>query len=362
MVSLTQVNHSAHDRRFIKELLTDRSITIKPADKNLGLAFVDTSWYNSELKRMLSDTITYKPCQNITDTNGTLIRFSVDELKIKLLVQLKSIADRYRSTLMEWNSEQAEQIGKYLSQKINKESSSVPNIYLLIKVHKPKGLCGRPIVPCTRWITTPASVLADHLLQEIMRKANIYWLIKDTKSLVNDIEQTILPSSDGIFVTADIASLYTNIDTKLGLNLVREFLSEQKVNEDLAKLIMELIEFVMLNSYLSHQGRIFHQIDGTAMGTAAAPTYANIVVYMLERSIVKEFSERGALHFYRRFLDDLFAFIKAADAADFILRMNSLHPNSFPIRTKRLSWIYQSIRESDSNHKRSLIIECIKRR
>ena len=80
------------------------------------------------------------------------------------------------------------------------------SFYLLIKVHKPKGLCGRPIVPCTRWITTPASVLVDHLLQEIVKKANIPWLVKDTKSFVNELEHKRVHQRDGVFVTADIAS------------------------------------------------------------------------------------------------------------------------------------------------------------
>jgi hypothetical protein len=304
----------------LKELLTDASITIKPADKNLGLAFVDTSWYNAELKRMLADTVTYK---KIVADSASLVK-----LTAQLVKQLKTLAKRHAATLTDWFPDHGEKMVKYLSHKITADKAAIPHIYLLIKVHKPKGLCGRPIVPCTRWLTTPASVLADHLLQDVMKKAAIPWLVKDTKSLVNDLERTGLSGSQsaGIFVTADIASLYTNIDTKMGLALVRKFLVEQNVRHDRLELIMALLTFVMENAYLSFHHQVYHQIDGTAMGTAVAPIYANIVVYMLERPIVQEFVEKGALHIYRRYLDDVFAFIKAEFAAEFKTRMNQLHP------------------------------------
>ena len=87
---------------------------------------------------------------------------------------------------------------------------------------------------------------------------------------------------------------------------------------------MDLLTFVMHYSYLSFNNAIYHQIDGTAMGTAVAPTYANIVVYMLERSVIKEFSEN--IYLYRRFLDDIFAYVSPTHAIDFQKRMNELHP------------------------------------
>lgn len=320
-VSRTRSNCSSHDRLFLRELVADSSITIKPADKVLGLAFVDNSWYNAELKRMLADTVTYKKFSS-TDAPA------VTRLKTQLLADLKKLAKRHLPTLLVWQPEHGERMAKYLSNKIHADSAAIPSIYLLIKVHKPKGLCGRPIVPCTRWITTPASVLADHLLQSILKQAAIPWLVKDTKSLINDLERTPVSdvSGDGIFVTADIASLYTNIDTKTGLKLVRAFLVEQQVPHDRILFLMDLLTFVMENAYLSFHDNVFHQIDGTAMGTSVAPTYANIVVYMLERQLVQEFHTRGTLLIYRRYLDDIFAYIKASDSVEFQTRMNQLDP------------------------------------
>ena len=322
-------NFTKADADFIRRLMTDPTITIKPADKNLGMVLVDTVWYNAELSRMLADTVTYKRFRSFMrekqDGRGktrTLVEFAT--IQTELLAKLRKLAETHKKTIETWDPKLADAVVKYLTQTATEASTSIPTIYLLIKVHKASGLCGRPIVPATHWLTTPASVLADHLLQEIVRKANITHIVKDTKSFVVELEMLRLPTAGGVFVTADIASLYTNIDTELGLRLVHRFLIDQKVPRLLAEFIMALLTFVMSNSYLQFNGTIFHQIDGTAMGTACAPIYANIVVYMLEKQVIADMA--SVLHLYRRFLDDVFAYLERSAVAEFMTRMNALHP------------------------------------
>jgi hypothetical protein len=59
------------------------------------------------------------------------------------------------------------------------------------------------------------------------------------------------------------------------------------------------------------------------MGTAVAPTYANIVVYMMEKEVLRDMSR--SVHLYRRFLDDVFAFMDRSAVEEFTHRMNHLH-------------------------------------
>lgn len=325
MIQRQRPNHTREDIDFIRRIMNDSSITCKPADKNLGLVLVDTSWYDTEILRMLSDTNTYIEFTGRADIDGKPHQCTLDQLKSLLWSTLQSIVNRHSRTLESWNKDLYDrQLKRYMKARVKENESVIPIIYLLIKVHKPKGLCGRPIVPCTNWITTPASVLADHLLQAIVRKANIKWIVKDTKSFVNELEHTHLSHREGIFVTADIASLYTNIDTTMGLKLVRQFLLEQSVELSLINLIMDLLSFVMRHSYLSFKDKVYHQVDGTAMGTAVAPTWANIFVFMLEKIIITEFGDK--IRLYRRFLDDVFAFIEGKYVEAFMTRMNQLHP------------------------------------
>lgn len=325
LVRRLRPNVSLENRQFIERLMSDPSVTIKPADKNLGMVMVDTDWYVAELKLMLSDRITYTPFRNAVTVNGRSVACSVEQLKQRLTDELKQLVKKFQRVLVSWHPELSDQILKFLSSALPLKDVCVPEIYLLIKVHKSK-LCGRPIVPSTKWVTTPASVVLDHLLQEIVNQAGIHWIVKDTKSLVNELERTHLADKQGAFVTADIGSLYTNIDTDDGLRLMEDFLIEQQVPLQRREFLMALLRFVMHNSYLSFSGQTYHQTDGTAMGTAVAPTYANIFVYMLERPLVQEYMQLGLLHLYKRLLDDVFAYLAAEFAMAFAARLNSLHP------------------------------------
>lgn len=313
-------NYSSTEAEFIRRLMSDPSITIKPADKNLGLALVDTAWYRAELKRMLGDKITYAPLPKHRQQHGKSID-SLQQVQEQLGKQLKQIATRHAPALAEVDASAQ----RFLTGAVTEKTAQLPGIYLLIKVHKPSGLCGRPIVPSHSWLTSSASQLADHLLQSIVQQANLSHIVRDTKSLVNEFEQLRMKEKGGVFLTADIASLYTNIDTKLGLRLIDQFLREQHVEEPRRQLIMTLLTFVMENSYLRYEDGVYHQIDGTAMGTSCAPIYANIIVYMLERPVMEEMGPVG-LHLYRRFLDDVFAYVDANRAVELMHRLNSLHP------------------------------------
>lgn len=320
-----QRNFSKHDAEFMQRLMSDPTITIKPADKNLGMVLVDTHWYENELDRMLSDKVTYQLIHK--DTIGTATT-TVAEIQTKLLEKLCELADNSKDALTDWDAQHhtdlAGRLVTFIKRQITAENCAIPSIYLLIKVHKASGLCGRPIVPATRWLTTPPSVLVDHLLQQIFREKNVEHIVKDTKSLVHELEHLQLPTDSGVFVTADIASLYTNIDTEMGLRLVRKFLTEQNTPPRITELIMSLLTFVMTNSYLQFNGKTYLQIDGTAMGTACAPIYANIVVYMMEKKVIEDMS--ASIYLYRRFLDDVFAYLEPSAVDTFKTRMNSLDP------------------------------------
>jgi hypothetical protein len=317
-------NFCAADFAFVQRLMTDASITIKPADKNLGMVLVSTDWYNAELARMLSDRVTYQPLRHFALMERGKTVLALPKLIETLSLKLKELAKRSESSLELWHPEHGKKALRYLLHSVTQEKCAVPKIYLLIKVHKAAGLSGRPIVPSTRWLTTPASVLVDHLLQEIMRDAAIPHIVKDTKSFVSELESLHTTIGDGVFLTADIASLYTNIDTDDGLTQVRRFLIERGVGGRHMELIMALLEFVMRNSYLTFQGNVWHQVDGTAMGTACAPVYANIVVYMREKDVLQ--SMRQHIYLYRRFLDDIFAYIAPSAVEELKARLNAMHP------------------------------------
>ena len=51
---------------------------------------------------------------------------------------------------------------------------------------------------------------------------------------------------------------------------------------------------------------MFIQLIGTAMGTRVAPTFANIFMAMIDKMILALSKFKMFIHFYKRFIDDIF--------------------------------------------------------
>ena len=86
---------------------------------------------------------------------------------------------------------------------------------------------------------------------------------------------------------------------------------------------MDLLEFVMNNSYLSFDDLVFHQVDGTAMGTAMRAHLRQHRRLHAGEDRAGRHAQQSVLHLYRRFLDDVFAFIeRSARRRNSCTRMN----------------------------------------
>lgn len=307
-----KLNFRPRDLAAVRSLANDASIIVAQTDKNLGLVVLDSEWYHATALTMLSDSKTY---QVVAKTPGKL-----EQLVFDIGNNLSQLVAKQGAWL-------SDQMQTFLRQRVNLQNADVPIFYLLAKIHKPV-MSARPIVPSLNWITTPASIVADHFLGPLRR--HIPWLVRDTKTLINQLETqdgAVTRCHDGVLLSADIASLYTNIDTALGLRQVQRFLAEFS-NWPLYQqmFVMELLTIVMENSYLQYDGVVYKQVDGTAMGTNVAPPYADIVVFMLERDNVERYRRSGALLMYFRYLDDLLMYVKAAKVSEIAQAWNAMHP------------------------------------
>lgn len=268
---------------------------IKPADKNLGLTLMNRTWYDMEINRQLADTNTYRPVK-FYDIPIIPVYESIKFLAFQASEQKLITPQQYI----------------FIRDKVIPSKAEVPQIYILPKVHK-EPLKGRPIVPGFGWITTPASILVDHILQPLLKQ--IPTVIADSKSLLIEIEKTKFPN-DATLVTADVSSLYTEIDIKLGIAYVRKLMRERsdvnfsEENDKIPLFSVPLIEFtinllsiVMHNNYFRFGDNYYLQIKGTAMGTPAAVVFANLFMYGLERNVLNRYLD--SIYFYKRFLDDI---------------------------------------------------------
>ena len=327
--NLTRAQHLA-----LQELRHNHDLVIKPADKNLGAVVMDRAWYEQECMRQLSDQHFYRPVDQTT--------FDISHVKTALEDVLQSHAE---SRILSSNTL------AFIKQHFASSTSSatdtisaaaalphLPHFYILPKLHKTP-VVGRPIVASHSYVLTNAAKWIDQQLQPVVAKLS--HVLRDSRSLVSDLESTpielpaCVPSTHKIFLfTADVASLYTNIPHGDGLHALRSVcLSVGKMSFVKASLVADLMSCVLHNSYFQFASRVYHQVHGTAMGSPAAPCYANIFVYFLEQKWLARHRHQhagGSVLMYRRYLDDVFGVIcgeSRESAMSTLQEMNQLHPD-----------------------------------
>jgi len=90
--------------------------------------------------------------------------------------------------------------------------------------------------------------------------------------------------------------------------------------------LIKLLEIVLKNNTFQFDGKVYHQLQGKAMGTCLAPAYANIFMGKLEHKILSQAPLRPL--YYRRFIDDIVVIWPHSmpELLEFIELMNNFHP------------------------------------
>ena len=142
-------NTLPHTTSYITNVQNDNDVILTVSDKNMGWAFVPTSWFSTEYERHFSNLSTYKRIDNFnckqTITNSHT-----------LLGQLKK---RFSTVI-------TNQDNSRLLDPTPQDKLQLPYMKLLPKVHKldkPASydnlnkLTGRPIITAHSWITSNPS-------------------------------------------------------------------------------------------------------------------------------------------------------------------------------------------------------------
>ena len=78
--------------------------------------------------------------------------------------------------------------------------------------------------------------------------------------------------------------LYTNIPHNEGIQSTKEMLAIHKPPDSVPhnSYIIELLELVLTNNHFEFNGKYYHQLSVTAMGTKLAPSCANLFMTKFE--------------------------------------------------------------------------------
>jgi len=172
--------------------------------------------------------------------------------------------------------------------------------YGLPKLHK-KVFSIRPIVSQINHPTRQINKFLHEQLQEINTKA--YTALPNSYKLTEILSQ-IEYDSNIVMISFDIVNLYTNIPTKFGINNILEIYQGKEKNIDSFSLNI-LLHNVLSQNIFEFNRKYYTQIQGTAMGSCLAPTYAGCVLRNLEEKWLKTTTIKKYIILFKRYVDDI---------------------------------------------------------
>lgn len=157
--------------------------------------------------------------------------------------------------------------------------------------------------------------------------------VKDAKDFICAIERLCFPQ-DCVFIPLDVICLYPTIpiDASTRKNFT-DYLTdlskfpESRINASEIPFLVELLWYVLLNNFLTFDGKVYKQVSGTAMGTPVAVAFANIFMSIHDFLCQKKLAELGiVLLFKGRFIDDCAIVAKREDAERIVQIHQAIHP------------------------------------
>ena len=302
-------NISAMQRRELRDLSSNEDVVVKPADKGGQIIIQDRANYLREAHRQLGDETFYVPLtESMMTETQSLVRECID--RITTLGFLKK-----KQKLYLYGPDDPRHRVFYLLPKIHKppESWTIPHVL-------PKG---RPIVSDCGSESYRVAEYIDHFLNPISHRHPSY--IKDTYSFVSLLRNLSVPAHTLLF-SADVDSLYTNIETDLGVRAVRAAFAKYPDHMRPGAQLLELLTLTLTRNDFEFNGNYYLQVCGCAMGRKYSPAYADLYMADWESEAFKKCTLKPLL--YLRYLDDLFGLWTHTEAQflEFVAVLNSHHP------------------------------------
>jgi hypothetical protein len=313
----------------LKELQDNHDLIIKEADKGGAIVLMDKDYYEEKIMEMLADKETYKEIPNNIDR--------------KTLAKIAALTNKYDAHLTEKEKDYLVNFENknslfYGLPKIHKSGEIIQAVKTqnqpYIKIRRPADLKFRPIVAGPSCPTHRLSNMIDILLKPLLVHTRSY--TRDDIDFLTKLPTQIKDCET--FATFDISSLYSNITHELGLQAVEYWLHkhpETLISRIPSKFISESLKIILENNSFSFGTKNYIQIQGTAMGTKMAPTYANLTLAFLEETLYDNMREKYTAEFaghferhWKRYIDDCFIiWDNSLDKVETLhAELNNLHP------------------------------------
>ncbi|CAJ0962677.1 unnamed protein product [Ranitomeya imitator] len=112
---------------------------------------------------------------------------------------------------------------------------------------------------------------------------------------------------EALLVTFDVKDLYTSIPNTEGITSVRTLLTTSNMDPEQINICCKLFSIILTKNFFLFEDQFYLQIRGTAMGSNAAPPYANCYLADYENSTIY-INDLFCTHaiVWKRYIDDIF--------------------------------------------------------
>ena len=280
----------------------DNSIIIKEADKGSAVVVWDKCDYIAEASKQLNDKNVYE------EMSGDIVSPLIDTVR-HCLAKVKLRGDICNETI-DYFFANKPRVGRfYLLPKIHKRLFSVP---------------GRPVISNSTYFTENVSSFLDFHLKPLCQKVKSF--IKDTNDFLKKLRDLPPLPDDFIMCTIDVVGLYPNIPHDGGLEALKVALDGREDKSVSTETLLDLAECVLKNNIFEHNNTYFKQLQGTAIGTKMAPSYAILFMSYIENQILESSVLKPLV--WWRYIDDIFLIWQHGEEnlKIFLEHLNNFHP------------------------------------
>ena len=155
---------------------------------------------------------------------------------------------------------------------------------------------------------------------------------------------------NAILVTIDVSSLYTNIPQDEGTDTCLNAIQMTEASPIPTSILRKLFDIVLKCNVFSFNGQAYQQIQGMAMGTRMAPSYANLFMDRFERAFLAQEPIQPLV--WKRYIDDILCIWTGSrsELDNFLDRLNRAHHSikfTWSISNERIQFLDLNIFKGD---------------
>jgi hypothetical protein len=301
--NITKSNYKSRWDNWIlkstKSIQQNKDIVVGKADKGNCVVIMNKSDYQDKMQQMIS--------------TGPYIQLPHDPTEI----YSKKVEDACKKLLLQ------KKISKTTAETLFIKEPRAPIIYGAPKIHK-QDCPLRPIVDFRKSPTYNLAKFLTPILKELAKDHK--YTIKNSAEFVNEIKNIKIRPGD-TKVSFDVKSLFTTIPIPESIDYINRKLLEkyeELPNQLSRENIIQLLGICLSSTYFQYTDNYYRQNTGTAMGSPISAIVAELFLQMLEIQCIDPMS---CVLFWRRYVDDIFAILRARKIQEVLKKINSFHKN-----------------------------------